>query len=53
MVTVPKPPYPQQRHVLARRGNRFWVWDTPACSPRSTVRVEDTTLEDLFVGVTT
>ena len=51
-VTVPTPPYPPERHVLGKRGNRYWVWDPQDCGLRSTSRVEDTTLEDLFVGVT-
>ena len=51
-VTVPTPPYPPEQHVLGKRGNCFWVWDPEDCGLESTSRVEDTTLEDLFVGVT-
>ena len=51
-VTVSTPPYPPQRHVLGRQRDRFWVWDPEACGLPPNSRVEDTTLEDLFVGVT-
>lgn len=51
-VTVPTPPYPPERDVLGRQRDRFWVWDPEACGLASNSRVEETTVEDLFVGVT-
>lgn len=51
-VTVPTAPYPPQPNVLGRHGDTFWVWDPEECGLEATSRVEDTSLEDLFVGVT-
>lgn len=51
-VTVATPPYPPARNILGKRGDCFWVWDPDACGLGPTRHVDDTTLEDLFVGVT-
>ena len=51
-VAVPAPPYPPAQQVLGKRGDCFWVWDPEACALGPTSRVDETTLEDLFVGVT-
>ena len=52
-VTVSGPPYPPERQVLGKQGDRYWVWDPEAGGLQPGGRIGETTLEDLFVGVTT
>lgn len=51
-VRVGRPPYPPPERTLAQDDGRFWVWDPDECGLDPAVRTEHTTLEDLFVAMT-
>ena len=51
-VRVARPPYPPPERTLAQDDGRFWVWDPRECGLDPAVRIEHTTLEDLFVAMT-
>lgn len=51
-VRVPQPPYPPRERILAEDRGRFWVWDSGECGLDPACRIEHTTLEDLFVAMT-
>lgn len=51
-VRVGRPPYPPPERTLAQDDGRFWVWDPEECGLDPAVRTEHTTLEDLFVAMT-
>lgn len=51
-VRVARPPYPPAGRTLAQDHGGFWVWDPHECGLDPAVRIEHTTLEDLFVAMT-
>ncbi len=52
VVRLQESPYPPPERVLGRQGDRFWVWDAERCDLGPAAQVEATTLEDMFVGIT-
>lgn len=51
-VRVQRPPYPPPERVLGEHCDRFWVWDPQECGLDSGASIDRTTLEDMFVGIT-
>ena len=51
-VRLARPPFPPPERTLAQDRGRFWVWDPRECGLDPAVRIEPTTLEDLFVAMT-
>ncbi len=52
VVTVSEPQFPPVNGILGGHGHRRWVWYTKELELPSTARVEETTIEDLFIGIT-
>ena len=52
VVTVSGPQFPPVDGLLGGHGNRRWVWHTKELKLPTTARVEETTIEDLFIGIT-
>ena len=52
VVTVSGPQFPPVDGLLGGRGNRRWVWYTKGLKLPAAARVEETTIEDLFIGIT-
>ena len=49
-LTEATPPPPEK--VLARAGNRYWLWDWRECGLPADTHVDEVILEDLFLGIT-
>ena len=52
VVTVSDSQFPPVNGILGGYGNRRWVWYTAELKLPAGARVEDTTIEDLFIGIT-
>lgn len=52
VVTVPGPQFPPIDGLLGGHGNCRWVWHTKELKLPTAARVEETTIEDLFIGIT-
>ena len=52
LVTATEPSIRSVENVLGGRGNQRWVWYTDELDLPSHARVEETNLEDLFIGIT-
>lgn len=52
VITVNGPRFPQIEEVIGGRGNRRWVWQTDDLVLPPEAHVEETTPEDLFIGIT-
>lgn len=52
VVTVSEPQFPPVNGILGGYGNRRWIWYTEHSKLPPTARVEETTIEDLFIGIT-
>ena len=53
VVTLPGNRFPDIESVIGGHDNRQWVWYTDDLDLPAEARVEETTIEDLFVGITT
>ena len=53
LVTATEPGIRSVENVMGGRGNQRWVWYTDDLDLPSDARVEETNLEDLFIGITT
>lgn len=52
VVTVSDSQFPPVDGILGGYGNRRWVWYTEELKLPAVARVEETTIEDLFIGIT-
>ena len=53
VITVEGPRFPQMAKVIGGHGNRRWVWHTEDMNLPPEAHAEETTPEDLFIGITT
>ena len=51
-VTLAATTHPPAEKILARAGNRYWLWDWQECGLPADVRTDEVILEDLFLGIT-
>ena len=52
VITMPGTRFPAMEGVIGGHDNRRWVWYSDDLELPPTARVEETTLEDLFIGIT-
>ena len=51
-VTLAATTHPPAEKILARAGNRYWLWDWQECGLPADSHLDEVVLEDLFLGIT-